>query len=610
MAALPDTRMPGVYTQEVPTLAPSIGVVPSAVPCFIGYTEKAEKNGEDISLKPVRIRNIREYEDWFGTSPNQQISIDLNEIIDDSDPANPKTVRLDTKVASIADFKFRMHYAMQLYYANGGGPSFIVSAGLQSGGIVEPDDLIAGLDAAKKAKQVTILSFPDAVKNMTSENHYGSLTSAALLHCFKMKNRVLIVDVNDAETDNETVTSNFRSKVPQSINQKYAAAYYPMLSTTLNYKFDEDADEGVEVRFHRKNGNLSKEVKSISNALDEFNAASNTTVASVKTEGILKLIKETIDPLIVATPTITPAELLKVSTSAVKNKYKAKELSDTIAKAFEGVDAGAVQNAVDVQLAAATDKVTTDQGAADGKKKTYLDLVDKQRAAPVADNDYSFKSLKQVKNANNLFFNRIKEAVQDIPVIMPPSPAIAGLLVQTDATQGPWKAPANAGLAAVLAPTVDVDDDFHADLNVDANSGKSVNAIRAYEGKGILVFGARTLAGNDLEWRYISVRRTFCFIEDSVGLAMQDFVFAPNTRDTWIKVKAMISNFLIEIWKAGGLFGNTTNEAFQVNVGLPETMTDVDILEGRMIIDIKLRVARPAEFIILRYEHKFQANAA
>ena len=166
------------------------------------------------------------------------------------------------------------------------------------------------------------------------------------------------------------------------------------------------------------------------------------------------------------------------------------------------------------------------------------------------------------------------------------------------------------GLAAVIKPTVDIDDDFHADLNVDANSGKSVNAIRAYEGRGILVFGARTLAGNDLEWRYISVRRTFCFIEDAIGRAMQSFVFAPNTRDTWIKVKAMISNFLIEIWKAGGLFGNTFNEAFQVNVGLPETMTDVDILEGRMIVEIKLRVSRPAEFIILRYEHKFQANAA
>jgi phage tail sheath protein FI len=159
-----------------------------------------------------------------------------------------------------------------------------------------------------------------------------------------------------------------------------------------------------------------------------------------------------------------------------------------------------------------------------------------------------------------------------------------------------------------VGTTVEIDDDFHADLNVDATSGKSVNAIRPYTGRGILIFGARTLAGNDLEWRYISVRRTFCFIEDAVRLAMQDFVFAPNTRDTWIKVKAMIGNFLNDIWVAGGLFGNSPDEAYRVSVGEPETMSDIDILEGRMIVEIKLRVARPAEFIILRYEHKFQAN--
>jgi uncharacterized protein len=607
MAALPDTRMPGVITQEIPTLPPSIGAVPSAVPCFIGYTEKAEKEGEDVTLKPVRVRNMRDYENWFGTSPNQQITIDLDETVDESDPANPKTTRADVKVVSIADFKFRMHYAMQLYYANGGGPAFIISAGKQSGGTVDTNSLVAAIEAAKKARQITIMSFPDAVKNVNSDNYYGVITAAALQHCDKMKNRVLILDVNDEENDNAKVTANFRSKVPQSINQKYAAAYYPMLATTLDYKFD---DQGVEVRFHRKNGRLSDAIKPVSDALDAFNAANNTARASVKNEAMLKLTKATVDQLITATPAITPEALSDATLTVVKKEYKITEWPDDVAGAFGGADAAAVKTAIEALVTAATTKVTTDQQAADAKKTAYIALVNAEKDKPVANSDYSFKQLATVKTNNNLFYNRIREAVQDLPVVMPPSPAIAGLMVQTDATQGVWKAPANAGLAAVISPTVDVDDDFHADLNVDASSGKSVNAIRAYEGKGILVFGARTLAGNDLEWRYISVRRTFCFIEDSVGQAMQDFVFAPNTRDTWIKVKAMISNFLIEIWKAGGLFGNTTNEAFQVNVGLPETMTDVDILEGRMIVEIKLRVARPAEFIILRYEHKFQANAA
>ncbi|NJL77336.1 MAG: phage tail sheath family protein [Saprospiraceae bacterium] len=106
----------------------------------------------------------------------------------------------------------------------------------------------------------------------------------------------------------------------------------------------------------------------------------------------------------------------------------------------------------------------------------------------------------------------------------------------------------------------------------------------------------------------MNVRRTFCFIEDSIARAMQDFVFAPNSRATWIKVKAMIGNFLNEIWKAGGLFGDTPADAYRIEVGVPESMTEVDILEGRMIVNIKIAVVRPAEFIILRYEHKFNAT--
>lgn len=606
MAALPDTRMPGVITQEIPTLPPSIGAVPSAVPCFIGYTEKASKDGEDVTLKPVRVRNMREYEEWFGQAPDQPITVDLDEAVDESDPANPRTTRVDVRAVSITDFKFRMHYAMQLYYANGGGPSFVISAGSQADGTVDPNQLVAGIDAAKKAKQITILSFPDAVKNLSGNNYYSTVAAAALQHCDKMKNRVLILDVNDAENDNAKVTANFRSKVPQSINQKYAAAYYPMLSTTLDYKF---ADAGVTVRFHRKNGGLTPDLKKISDALNDFNTADIKARASTENNGMLDLVKTTVAQLIADDAAVTPAKLSEETLKVVKKKYDIngwpKELSD----AFALADANAVKTEVDALVAAASGEAGTDQADLTAKKKFYTDLVTAEKAKSLSEG-YSFKQLDAVKAHNNLFYNRIREGVRDIPVVMPPSPAIAGLMVQTDAIQGVWKAPANAGLAAVISPTVDVDDDFHADLNVDASSGKSVNAIRAYEGKGILVFGARTLAGNDLEWRYISVRRTFCFIEDSIGQAMQDFVFAPNTRDTWIKVKAMISNFLIEIWKAGGLFGNTTNEAFQVNVGLPETMTDVDIIEGRMIVEIKLRVSRPAEFIILRYEHKFQANAA
>ena len=146
------------------------------------------------------------------------------------------------------------------------------------------------------------------------------------------------------------------------------------------------------------------------------------------------------------------------------------------------------------------------------------------------------------------------------------------------------------------------------DLNVDTVAGKSINAIRAFTGKGTLVWGARTLAGNDNEWRYVSVRRFFNMVEESVKKATGQFVFEPNDANTWVKVRAMIENFLILQWRAGALAGAKPDDAFYVRVGLGQTMTADDILNGFMNVEIGLAVVRPAEFIILKFSHKLQQS--
>lgn len=145
-------------------------------------------------------------------------------------------------------------------------------------------------------------------------------------------------------------------------------------------------------------------------------------------------------------------------------------------------------------------------------------------------------------------------------------------------------------------------------LNVDAVSGKSVNVIRFFTGKGILVWGARTLAGNDNEWRYVSVRRFFNMVEESCKKATAQFVFEPNDANTWTKVRAMIENFLTVLWRQGALAGAKPEQAFFVKCGLGQTMTALDILEGRMIVEIGMAAVRPAEFIILRFSHKMQES--
>ncbi|MDO8367845.1 MAG: phage tail sheath C-terminal domain-containing protein, partial [Saprospiraceae bacterium] len=106
------------------------------------------------------------------------------------------------------------------------------------------------------------------------------------------------------------------------------------------------------------------------------------------------------------------------------------------------------------------------------------------------------------------------------------------------------------------------------------------------------------------EWRYISVRRFFNFVEESVKKATFKFVFEPNDANTWIRVKSMIDDFLLLQWRAGALQGATPHQAFFTRVGLGQTMTSVDIMEGRLVVEIGMAVVRPAEFIVLRFSIK------
>lgn len=209
---------------------------------------------------------------------------------------------------------------------------------------------------------------------------------------------------------------------------------------------------------------------------------------------------------------------------------------------------------------------------------------------------------KDPKTGNSAAYSVLKQALNtQFSVVLPPSPAMAGVYAAVDGTRGVWKAPANVGLLDVSGTVFPVSDDMQADMNVDATSGKSVNAIRAFTGKGILVWGARTLDGNSNDFRYISVRRFFIMVEESVKKAAAQFVFEPNDGNTWVRIRAMIENYLTNLWRLGALAGSKPEQAFYVKVGLGQTMTFDDILNGKMIVEIGMAPVRPAEFIILRF---------
>ncbi|MBO7507776.1 MAG: phage tail sheath subtilisin-like domain-containing protein [Paludibacteraceae bacterium] len=203
-------------------------------------------------------------------------------------------------------------------------------------------------------------------------------------------------------------------------------------------------------------------------------------------------------------------------------------------------------------------------------------------------------------------YSEILEAYQAQAQVITPSAAIAGIYAMTDANKGVWQAPANVSLSGVSNVMEQLSDGDQESMNVDSNAGKSINAIRFFSGKGIIVWGARTLDGNSNEWRYVPVRRLFNYIEESVQKSTNWAVFQPNDANTWVKVRCQIENFLSNLWRDGALAGSTPDKAFYVRVGLDETMTAQDILEGRMIVEIGLAAVRPAEFIILKFSHKLQ----
>ncbi|MEJ7559216.1 MAG: phage tail sheath C-terminal domain-containing protein [Pedobacter sp.] len=202
----------------------------------------------------------------------------------------------------------------------------------------------------------------------------------------------------------------------------------------------------------------------------------------------------------------------------------------------------------------------------------------------------------------------VKLELNKLKVILPPSAAVAGLYALIDSTRGVWKAPANIKLNMVSGLTKQITDEMQSGLNVDPIDGKSINVIRAFTGKGILIWGARTLAGNDNEWRYVPVRRFFNMVDESCKKATEGFVSDPNDSNTWVRVQNMLEKFLTTLWRQGALQGAKPEHAFYVAVGLNKTMTALDILEGRMIVEIGLAAVRPAEFIILRFNQNMEVE--
>jgi hypothetical protein len=216
--------------------------------------------------------------------------------------------------------------------------------------------------------------------------------------------------------------------------------------------------------------------------------------------------------------------------------------------------------------------------------------------------------LSAIRRSNRALYRFVRAELKKHFIVLPPSGAIAGIYAATDTSRGVWKAPANVPVLKVQEPVVLLDNTEQESLQTDRTGGKSINAIRVFAGKGTLVWGARTLAGNDNEWRYVSVRRFFTMIEVAVKQGTAWAVFEPNDDRLWIRLRAQIENYLTQQWRSGALAGSKPEQAFYVSCGLGQTMTARDIQQGRLIVEIGMAVVRPAEFTIFKFTHQLQGS--
>ncbi|MFT6500467.1 MAG: phage tail sheath protein FI [Crocinitomicaceae bacterium] len=472
-----DYKTPGVYVLEKNSFGSSIVANATAVPMFIGFTEKAvDKKGADLSFikgsttvrEPIMIKSALEYELYFGGADTAGIMTVTGKVTEVKDETGAV---IETLIGAPYSAEIQnadgteyvpglMDPSVSNYFANGGGSCYILSIGDYASfdATADPtENMDAYTSAIKLAEECTIILPTDLVR-YKAEKYYnvGSQLANTATKGDKKK-YFTILDVVPADSKDSVYdvadAANYRTGMT-SLSTSYVGAYFPYLKSLTAYAYD--------------------------------------------------------------------ATTLTLNTAAIP-----------------------------------------------------------------AD--------------NNALKEEVKAFLAGNYINMPPSPFMAGIYSKLDNATGVWTPPANVAPASISGPVVKITNSDQEGLNVDGSTGKSINAIRSFTGKGTLVWGARTNDGNSLDWRYINVRRLFMSMENDISQALDAYVFKANVHNTWVEVKTMIESYLYGLYNSGAFAGTTPETSYQVSIGLGSTMTDEDVLNGYMRASIMVAPVRPAEFIVLTF---------
>ncbi len=618
-------KTPGVYVVEKNAFPNSVVEVATAVPAFIGYTEKAVNGTKSLANTPWRISSLAEFIQYFGAAPkpvfsfqllasgSSFIAVDANPVLQEAKSGVQalqdaiKTANDDAEAAkTITDEKEK---AVAEVKALG---SLKAAAQIAIAYFSVVDDLILALKGV--AVDNTVLKNKNtAFRNTVLDSTGKPLTTLPTVDVLKTNADALIDAINDINKPADG------TKAALPLGNKY---YSVSRTDAYNLYYN--------MRLFFANGGGPCYIVSVGNYTDEL-------TGEKLINGIDTLLKEQ-EPTIVVIPEAVNltsnqacydvqtavlkhcgTNMNRVSILDIYNGYRDRKNpnGDAVTKFREKIGTEFLSYAAAYYPWLNTSILPDNELSFENIDTTNIDtfkdvlfatsprlgaFINKIGVSD-ADNDTNHKVLYK---QSALYATIVKNMVEQVN-LLPPSAAMAGIYTLVDHTKEVWKAPANTGIANVISTAVNISYADQEDLNVPLD-GKAINAIRFFTGEGIKVWGARTLDGNSLDWRYINVRRTMIMLEESIKNASKAFVFEPNTTNTWVTVRSMIANFLNGIWKRGGLAGAVAEDAFSVHIGLGDTMTPEDILEGIMRITVLVAIVRPAEYIEITFQQQMQKS--
>jgi len=643
-------QAPGLYLQQNTQTLSEINADATAIPAFIGFSQQGIYNEQGQWLyQRQQIDSLFHYQQHFGGPQLQALQLpveQLQNLRDSSQQADyikPKTIKPKyIKPKYIKPETPFLYQALSLYYANGGGPCYVISIGdfgeftknSSSAEILTKIDM--ALAELALVDTVSLILCPESI--LFPEAHYR-IQERLLTHCQQQQDRFALMDVlmsleenenkdKDKDKDEDKVELDsrlLRKNVTNALN--YGAAYYPYLISRQAVQYQpEEIQLNYTVRQRRLHPELANAWVNLGGQLlnrygyTKTDTDTDTDAASENSNAKKNKPCEKQKGLLFVSYLKLPSPNILVDSIgyAVDSKGQRLRLSSGQLAPPYGIFSNNPNPNPDPKAQQAEVYLDAEGYHTEGKGCVFSNIRKRENGRPIIDNiatqmetvnqTLAYCADAKARLGDGPIAENIAEQLEQTLYLLPPSAAIAGAIVKTDADQGPWTAPANKILQGIEGLVLNLDVYQQQQLNVDQSSGKSINALRYFAGQGVKIWGARTLAGNDNEWRYINVRRFFIHVEKSIKRHIQFAVYEPNNAFTWLKIQTLVERYLEGLWTQGALYGATPEQAFFVEIGLGSSMTAEDIQKGQLRINIGVAAQRPAEFIILTLIQHSQAG--